>query len=117
MMDCLTYRIDWDGYSLVITGDTGRHSDVESLARDATTLVVNVWDHQNNMSSTLLSGFSGTLDAAEMAAAAGVQRLVIAHQGPNLSRPGSREKAVADMASIFKGELIFGEEFMALDLS
>ncbi len=58
----------------------------------------------------------GTLDAAEMAAVARVQRLVITHQGPNLSRPGSREKAVADMAAIFKGELIFGEEFLTLDL-
>jgi len=116
MMDCLAYRIDWEGNSLVITGDTGRHSDLEELARDATTLVVNVWDHQDNMSPTLLSGFCGTLDAAEMAAAAGVKRLVITHQGPNLSRPGSREKAVADMGAIFKGELIFGEEFMILDL-
>jgi ribonuclease BN (tRNA processing enzyme) len=117
MMDCLAYRVDWGQGSVVITGDTGRGSDVEALARDANTLVVNVWDHQKNMSSTLLSGFCGTLDAAEMSATAGVQRLVIAHQGPNLCRPGSRERAVADMASIFEGELIFGEEFMALDLS
>ena len=116
MMDCLTYRVDWDGGSIMITGDTGRYSAVEELARDATTLVVNVWDHQENMSSTLLSGFCGTLDAAEMAAAAEVQCLVITHQGPNLSRPDSREKALADMAAIFKGELIFGEEFLTLDL-
>jgi len=116
MMDCLAYRVDWDGGSIVITGDTGRHSVVEALARDVTTLVVNVWDHQENMSPTLLSGFCGTLDAAEMARNANVQRLVITHQGPNLSRPGSREKAVADMAAIFKGEIIFGEEFMTLEL-
>ncbi|MGD9135661.1 MAG: MBL fold metallo-hydrolase [Desulfobacterales bacterium] len=116
MMACLTYRIDWNGKSLVITGDTGRHHLIEYLARDATTLVVNVWDHQENMSATLLSGFCGTLDAAEMAQKANVRRLVISHQGPNLSRPGSREKAVADMSVVFKGEIIFGEEFMALDL-
>ena len=41
---------------------------------------------------------------------------MITHQGPNISRPGSREKAVADMSAIFKGEIIFGEEFMTLDL-
>ena len=116
MMECLTYRVDWDGGSALITGDTGRHRAVEELARDVTTLVVNVWDHQVNMSTSLLSGFCGTRDAAELAAGANVQRLVITHQGPNLSRPGSREKAVAEMAAIFKGELIFGEEFMVLDL-
>lgn len=117
MMECLAYRIDWDGGSMVITGDTGRHSALEDLARNATTLVVNVWDHQARMSATLLSGFCGTLDAAELAAKAGVRRLIITHQGPNLSRPGSKEKAMADMAAIFKGELIFGEEFLTLDLN
>ena len=116
MMECLTYRIDWNGGSLVITGDTGRHHAIEDLARDATTLVVNVWDHQESMSPTLLSGFCGTLDAAEMARKANVRRLVITHQGPNLCRPGSREKAVAEISAIFKGEIIFGEEFLILDL-
>ena len=116
MMDCLAYRVDWEQGSMVITGDTGRHRGLEKFAQDVDTLVVNVWDHQEAMSPTIISGFCGTLDAAEMAAAAGVQRLVITHQGPNLSRPGSREKAVADMAAIFKGELIFGEEFLTIDL-
>jgi len=117
MMDCLTYRVDWSGGSIVITGDTGRHLGVEKIARDADTLVVNVWDHQEAMSALLLAGFCGTLDAAEMAAAAGVRRMVVTHQGQNLAQPGSREKAVADMAAIFKGEIVFGEEFLTLDLN
>jgi len=50
-----------------------------------------------------------------MAARANVQRLVVTHQGPNLARPGSMEKALAEMAAIFKGELIFGEEFVEMD--
>ena len=115
MMECLTYRVDWDGGSVLITGDTGRHHTVEKLAKDVTTLVVNVWDHQENMSESLTSGFCGTLDAAQIAARANFQRLVVTHQGPNLARPGSREKAIADMSAIFKGELIFGEEFMIVD--
>jgi ribonuclease BN (tRNA processing enzyme) len=51
-----------------------------------------------------------------MAAAAGVDSLVVTHQGPNLSRPGSREKAIADMAAVFKGRIVFGEEFMTLEV-
>jgi ribonuclease BN (tRNA processing enzyme) len=116
MMDCLTYRIDWKGGAMVITGDTGRRRDIEKLAEGADTLIVNVWDHQENMSAALTSGFCGTLDAAQMAAAAGVSRLLITHQGPNLCRPGSREKAIADMAAVFRGEIVFGEEFMVLEL-
>jgi ribonuclease BN (tRNA processing enzyme) len=78
--------------------------------------VVNVWDHQENLSSAFFSGFCGTLDAARMAAGAGVHRLVIAHQTIGLERPKSREKALAEIASIFKGEIVFGEELMELDL-
>ena len=53
----------------------------------------------------------------DMAAEADVDSLVITHQSPNLCRPGSSEKAIADIASIFKGELIFGKEFLTLDLT
>lgn len=116
MLECLSYRVEWDGGSMVITGDTGRHHFVEELAQDVTTLVVNVWDHQDNMSPTLLSGFCGTIDAAKMARNTGARRLVITHQGPNLTGPGSRERAIADMAAHYKGEIIFGEELMTLEL-
>ena len=117
MMECLTYRVDWDGGSVLITGDTGRHRTIEELAKNVSTLVVNVWDHQENMSAAMTSGFCGTLDAAELATAAGVDSLVVTHQSPNLSRPGSKEKAIADMAAVYKGRIIFGEELMALDLN
>ena len=116
MMECLTYRVDWEGGAIVITGDTSRHKDVTNLAQNADALVVNVWDHQENMSNSLTSGFCGTLDAAEMAADANVDCLVITHQGPNLCRPGSREKAIADMAAVYKGKIVFGEEFMTLEV-
>lgn len=116
MMDCLAYRVDWDGSAVVFTGDTGRHQGLDTLAQGADTLVVNVWDHQGNMSPAFTSGFCGTLDAAGMAAAAGARRLVVAHQTAGLARPGSREKAMAEMASIFEGEIVFGEEFMELGL-
>ena len=116
MMESLAYRVEWDGGSIVFTGDTGHHHLVEELSRDTTTLVVNVWDHQKNMSPSLLSGFCGTIDAAKMADKSGAQRLVVTHQGPNLSTPGSRERAIADMAAHYNGEIIFGEEFLTLDL-
>ncbi len=116
MMDCLAYRVDWDGGAVVFTGDTGRHESLETLAQGANTLVVNVWDRQENLSPAFTSGFCGTLDAAGMAAAAGAGRLVIAHQTAGLADPQSREQAMAEMAGVFEGEILFGEEFMALDL-
>ncbi len=116
LMDCLAYRTEWDGGSLVVTGDAGRNESIEAFAQGADTLVVNVWDHQEKMSPAMTSGFCGTRDAALLAAAADVSRLVITHQGPDLCHPGSKEKAIADIADVFKGEIVFGEELMKLNL-
>lgn len=116
ILSCLAYRVDWEGGSLVVTGDTARTAALDKLAEGAETMVVNVWDHQANMKPLLTQGFSGTLDAAEMAARAGVKRLVITHQGPNLLAPGSRERAVSDVAGVFNNHIIFSDEGRALDL-
>jgi ribonuclease BN (tRNA processing enzyme) len=116
LLACLCYRVEWDGGTLVLTGDAGRTPGLERFASGADTLVVNVWDHQEHMSETLAQGFCGTRDAAGLARAAGARRLVVAHQGPRLAQPGSRERAIADMAAVFGGEIIFGEESMRVDL-
>ncbi len=116
LMDCLAYRTEWDGGSLVVTGDAGRNESIEAFAQGADTLVVNVWDHQEKMSPAMTSGFCGTRDAAWLAAAADVSRLVVTHQGPGLCHPDSKEKAIADIADVYKGEIVFGEELMKLNL-
>ena len=59
---------------------------------------------------------TGTTAAAEIAQEAGVKKMILAHQGPNLDRPGSKERAIADMSKIYDGRIIFGEESMILDL-
>jgi ribonuclease BN (tRNA processing enzyme) len=116
-LQCLCYRIEWVGGGLAVTGDAARSPDLEEFVRGAPTLVVNVWDHQDAMSATLRAGFCGTLDAAALAHAAGARRLVVAHQGPGLAGGGRRERALREMAAVFRGEIVFGEEFMALDLN
>lgn len=122
ILDCLAYRVDWEGGSpgssgsVVVSGDTSRTAALDRLAEGVQTMVVNVWDHQANMRPILSQGFSGTLDAAKMAAQAGAERLIITHQGPNLLAPGERERAVSDMAGLFKGRIIFGDEGQVLNL-
>jgi len=43
--------------------------------------------------------------------------MILSHQGPNLDRPGSKERAIADISKIFNGKIIFAEEMMELDLA
>lgn len=59
---------------------------------------------------------TGTLDSARMGEEAGAKTLVLTHTGPALCRPGSRERAIADIGKVFSGEIVFGEELMKLTL-
>jgi len=117
ILKSLAYRVDWEGQSIVITGDTGKTDEIKAFSRRAQTLVVNIWDFQENMTKAMTSGFCGTLDAALLAKESEAKRLIVTHQTPGLCKPGAREKAVSDMADIFKGEIIFGEELMVIHLN
>ena len=116
-LESLAYRVDTDGGSIVLAGDTEPCDSVSDLACGADVLVVNCWDHQHTMDENgEAPGQTGTLDAARMAQEAGVKKLILTHTGPRLAEPGSRAKAVGDIAGIFHGEIIFGEELMRLAL-
>jgi ribonuclease BN (tRNA processing enzyme) len=51
-----------------------------------------------------------------MGAEAGVKKLILTHTGKRMTAPGLKEKAIAEVAAHFPGEVIFGEELMVLDL-
>jgi ribonuclease Z len=113
----LAYRISWNGGSIVFAGDTGPSDAVIDLAGDADVLVSNCWDHQKTMNANgEAPGQTGTLDAARMALEAGVKTLILTHTGPELCKPGSREKAVADISTVFSGQIIFADELSKLEL-
>jgi len=115
-MPTLAYRVDFNGQGIVFTGDTGPCRSVMALAKDADTLLIHCWDHQESMKNHEAGMITGTIAAAEFAKEAGVRRLILAHQGPNLDQPGSKEKAIADIARIFDGEIIFAEESLIIEI-
>ena len=116
-LESLAYRVDSENGSIVFAGDTGLCESVIALAQDTDVLVVNCWDHQETMEENgEAPGQTGTLDAAKMAQEAQAKRLILIHTGPRLAEPGSREKGIVDIARIFQGEIIFGEELMSLVL-
>ena len=116
-MQTLAYRVDFDdGGSIVFTSDTGPCRSVTALAAGADALLIHCWDHQASMQKNEAGMITGTTAAAEIAQEAGVKKMILAHQGPNLDRPGSKERAIADMSKIYDGRIIFGEESMILDL-
>ena len=116
-LDSLAYRMDTTSGSIVFTGDTQPCQSVVDLAKGADALVCMCWDDQDEMNS-VGEGFGqcGTVGAAEMAAEAGVKKLLLAHIGPHLSQHGVMEKGIGDVRRIFDGEVIFTEEIMPVDV-
>jgi len=116
-LDSLAYRMDTTSGSVVFTGDTQPCQSVIDLAKGADALVCMCWDDQDAMNAVGEGGGQcGTVGAAEMAAAAGVKKLLLAHIGPHLSQHGVMEKGIGDISRIFSGEIIFTEEIMPVDV-
>ena len=117
-LDSLAYRVDTaSGKSIVFTGDTEPCDSVTHLARDADIMLAMCGNNQSVLESERLDyGQSGTIDAAKMAQAANVKTLLLIHMGPTFAQHGPLEKGLADIRQHYKGNLIFAEELMKLDI-
>ncbi|WP_033438442.1 MBL fold metallo-hydrolase [Saccharothrix sp. NRRL B-16314] len=91
------FRISYEGVSLVFSGDTVPCPDLVRLARGADLLLADsAWRTQAGRANYLhMSG----REAGEVAAAAGVRRLVLTHVLPWSDREG----VLADAAEVFPG--------------
>ena len=75
------------------------------------------WDDQEVMEDMGESqGQCGTTGAARMAEEAGVKKLVLVHIGPHLSQSEVQRKSMKEVSNIYKGDIVFADELMALEL-
>jgi ribonuclease BN (tRNA processing enzyme) len=115
---CHAYRLNCAEGSFVYSGDTGPSKAVLNLAKDCDVLV-----HMcHYISGTLkppmdtktLRSTTGHLELAQLAQEANVKNLVVTHVTEPFDVPGVRERVIAQMAEIFKGNLFFGEDLMTI---
>jgi ribonuclease BN (tRNA processing enzyme) len=116
-LESVAYRIDSDQGSIVFTGDTEPVDSVVELARGADMLVCMCWDTDAAMEADGVSGgMTGTGSAGMLAERAGVRTLVLTHINAHLDSPDVREEGMAEAASVFGGQVVFGEELLSLDV-
>lgn len=116
LMPTLAYRLEAGGSSLVISSDTGVCQSIVELAQGAETLLIHCWDSQKRMGGDEGGMITGTVEAAQIAAQAKVERVILSHLGPRLDQPEEREQAIAEVAAVFKGKIIFASERQTLEL-
>ena len=104
------FRITYGGRSLVYTGDTARCAALDELATNADTLLAEAsWESQGNYPGNLhMTG----RDAAEVAKAAGVQRLLLTHVLPWTDRNAVLEGA----AKTYSGPVELVEQGKTYDI-
>ena len=116
-LESLAYRFDTDEGSVVFAGDCADCPDLRELARGANTLVAACTHFgAGSMRAAITDVITGTVEVAEIAQEAGVGRVVLTHVSPTFSKPGAKERAVADVARRYSGDIVFPAELATVEL-
>lgn len=114
--DSFAYRLDTNNASVVFTGDAQPCDHIVELAGGAESLVSLCGNFQSKLKERgVEQGQTGTLGAAELAAASGVSQLFLVHMSTDLT--SERDKAEAEMREIFDGEIVFTDEMESYELT
>jgi ribonuclease BN (tRNA processing enzyme) len=119
------YRFDTPDRSIVISGDTRYSENVVKLARGAEVLVHEVvsrefWERPDAPQPQavvrhILASHTDAVDVGRVAAAAGVQTLVLSHYVPTEGpRAPTDDEWIAGVRRHFKGKVIAGKDLMEI---
>ncbi len=101
-------RLAAPGLVVAYTGDTGPDPALAELGRDADLFIVDATDAPGDRPPLNLTA----RQAGEAAAAAGARRLMLTHFWPG----NDRERARADAAAAFPGEILIADEGAVVEL-
>ena len=117
-LHCLAFRIESDAGSICYSGDSGGVCPgVVALARGADLLIhMNHFFSGTEPSAEYRRACGNHLDTARVAAEAGVGALVLTHITAQIDRPAIRARILREMAAVFDGDIIWGEDLMELQV-
>lgn len=116
-LQCLGYRIDAGGQSLVYSGDTGPSKELVELAEGCDVFIHMCSQRSGHIATPAIAeSVSGHLEAARAAAKAGAKLLLLTHI-EHLEAPDIREQTLEEIAHEFGGECLIAEDLMTFDLA
>jgi ribonuclease Z len=111
---CIGFRVEHEGSSVVIAGDTVPCEGLDRLCKDADMYVQTVFRPAViGPLGTQMRYHSSTDDAARTAAKAGVKTLVYTHMMP-APLSGAEQEWINDAKPYFDGEVVLGEDLLTL---
>lgn len=116
-LHCYGYRVASGEGVVAYSGDSGPCKAMERLARDADVLIhMCHYLSGSQLNEAFAETCMGHLELAELAKAASVANLVISHVTEQMDVPGVRERIIAEMADIYRGNIFFGEDLMEIPI-
>jgi ribonuclease Z len=115
------YRVDADGHSVVLSGDTVPCGGLDRLAKGADVYVQTVIRKSLVEAipvprlQDILDYHSSIEDAAATAASAGVAVLVLTHLVP-APWPGTEQEWIDEAQAIFHGEVVLADDLYEIEL-
>ena len=114
LLNCFNFRLETEAGTLAYSGDSGGVPDsLVEIARDCD-MLIHMCHFPSGVEPT--AEFRRTtgshMDAAEVARRAGAKLLVLSHMTPLVDRPGVKEKILVDVARVYPGPVILGEDLM-----
>ncbi len=117
----LGYRVEHEGKSIVLAGDTVPCATLDVLCADADLYVQTVVRPDlvrafpSARFNDVIDYHSSVEDAGRTAARGGVKTLVLTHMVPP-PQPGSEEEWIAQAAAHFDGEIVFAHDLMKIEI-
>jgi ribonuclease BN (tRNA processing enzyme) len=109
------YRLDTPEGSFVYSGDSGPCASMQRLAQDCDVLVhMCQYLSGTELGPEFAQSCMGHMELAELASKANVRTVVITHVTEQIDQPGVREQLVREMATVYKGNIVFGEDLMEI---
>lgn len=117
-LDSLAFRLESaNGTVFVYSGDAAVSKEMEALAAEADLLLHWCYRFSDDRFPPEVNELAPLpREIAEMAARAGVRRLLLTHLRPEMDAPGRRGQALNEMREVFKGEAGFAEDLMRVNL-
>lgn len=118
-LKCYGYRLEADGQVFCYAGDSGGVCpEIVELARGADVLVhMNHYFSGTEPNAAYRRACGNHIDTATVARDAGVGAVVLTHMLNQIDQPRIRERMVREMAAIFDGDIIIGEDLMDIPMT
>ncbi|OGA48360.1 MAG: MBL fold metallo-hydrolase [Betaproteobacteria bacterium RIFCSPLOWO2_12_FULL_62_13] len=109
------FRLDAPHGSFVYSGDSGPCASMARLAGNCDVLVhMCHYISGTELNEEFAKSCMGHRELAKLGAEANVKTIVLTHVTEQIDQPGVRERVLREMAEIYKGNLIFGDDLMEI---